>query len=162
MAFMGVEREEQLSASLEDYLEAIFNLADESEGARSKDIAERLGVARSSVTGAVQMLRDKGLANYRPYGSITLTGPGQSVAAEVARKHEVLTSFFADILGVDRDAAQQAACRAEHALGTDIIVRLLSFIAFVGERQKSGQNMAEEFHQFHRRRAAARKGVSKK
>ncbi len=36
----------KLSASLEDYLEAIFNLAVESQGARSKDIAEALGIGR--------------------------------------------------------------------------------------------------------------------
>ena len=159
---MSTERNEKLSASLEDYLEAIFSLARESQGARSKDIAERLGVARSSVTEAVQTLRNKGLANYRPYGSITLTDPGQSVAAEVARKHEVLTAFFADVLGVDKDTAQQAACRAEHALGSEITGPLLSFIAFVGERQKSGLNMAEEFRQFHRHHSVTRRSASKK
>jgi DtxR family transcriptional regulator, Mn-dependent transcriptional regulator len=152
----------ELSASLEDYLEAIFNLASESQGARSKDIAEKLGVARSSVTGAVQTLREKGLANYQPYGCITLTHPGQSVAAEVVRKHNVLTSFFADVLGIDKEAAQQAACRAEHALGPDIIGRLLSFIAYVAERQKNGQNVAEEFRQFHRSRSAVRRSASKR
>jgi DtxR family Mn-dependent transcriptional regulator len=159
---MSVERKQKLSASLEDYLEAIFNLADQAQGARSKDIAAKLGVARSSVTGAVQMLREKGLANYRPYGSITLTDPGQSAAAEVVRKHNILTSFFADILGVDADAAEEAACRAEHALGPEIIGRLVSFIAFVAERQKDGQNMAEEFRQFHRSRATTRRSTGKR
>ena len=159
---MAVGQRQKLSASLEDYLEAIFNLAGQSQGARSKDIAEKLGVARSSVTGAVRVLREKGLANYRPYGCITLTDPGQSVAAEVVRKHNVLTSFFMDILGVAKDAAQQAACRAEHALGPEIIGRLLSFIAYVAERQKSGQNVAEEFRQFHRNRSAIRRSASKR
>ena len=159
---MGVEPRHELSASLEDYLEAIFNLAGQSQGARSKDIAEKLGVARSSVTGAVQALREKGLANYRPYGCITLTDPGQSAAAEVVRKHNVLTSFFADVLGVDREAAQQAACRAEHALGPEIIGRLLSFMAYVARCRKSGQNVAEEFRQFHRNRSAVRRSTSKR
>jgi DtxR family transcriptional regulator, Mn-dependent transcriptional regulator len=161
-AEMGVERKCKLSASLEDYLEAIFNLAGQSQGARSKDIARKLGVARSSVTGAVQVLREKGLANYRPYGSITLTAPGQSVAAEVVQKHNALTSFFVDVLGVDEEAAQQAACRAEHALGPDIIGRLLSFIAYVAERRKSGQNVAEEFRQFYRNHPAVRRSTSKR
>ena len=48
---MDSRNEKQLSASLEDYLEAILNLAGDSQGARSKDIAEALGVARPSVTG---------------------------------------------------------------------------------------------------------------
>ena len=38
---MSTGQDRKLSASLEDYLEAIFNLADDSGGARSKDIADR-------------------------------------------------------------------------------------------------------------------------
>lgn len=147
---------QKISASLEDYLEAIFNLADESQGARSKDIAEALSVARSSVTGALQALREKGLANYRPYGCITLTESGQALAAEVVRKHNILKSFFVNVLGVDADAAQQAACKAEHALGPEIIGRLLSFIQYVTESHRNGHDVAEEFRQFHTRRSGRR------
>jgi len=150
---MKTEPGQELSASLEDYLEAIFNLADESEGARSKDIAEALSVARSSVTGALQALREKGLANYRPYGCITLTESGQARAAEVVRKHNILKSFFVNVLGVDADVAQQAACKAEHALGPEIISRLLSFIKYVTESHRNGRDVAEEFRQFHESRS---------
>jgi len=146
----------KLSASLEDYLEAIYNLASESEGARSKDIAETLGVARSSVTGALQTLGEKGLANYRPYGCITLTKSGRAIAAEVVRKHNVLKSFFVDVLGVDEDTAQQAACKAEHAFGPEIIGRLLSFIKYVTESDKNGRYVAHEFRQFHKKRSTGR------
>lgn len=152
---MKTESEQQLSASLEDYLEAIFNLAGESEGARSKDIAEALSVARSSVTGALQALREKGLANYRPYGCITLTEPGRTLAAEVVRKHNILKSFFVNVLGVDADVAQQAACKAEHALGPEIIGRLLSFIKYVTESHRNGRDVAEEFRQFHKQRSGS-------
>jgi DtxR family Mn-dependent transcriptional regulator len=150
------ETGQKISASLEDYLEAIFNLADESQGARSKDIAEALSVARSSVTGALQALREKGLANYRPYGCITLTESGQALAAEVVRKHNILKSFFVNVLGVDADVAQQAACKAEHALGPEIIGRLLSFIQYVTESHRNGHDVAEEFRQFHQRRSGSR------
>jgi len=150
---MGSGKRQKLSASLEDYLEAIFNLVGESEGARSKDIAEVLGVTRSSVTGALQALSEKGLANYRPYGCITLTESGRVVAAEVVRKHNILKSFFISVLGVDADTAQQAACRAEHALGSEIIGRLLSFIEYVTESHKNGHDVADEFRRFHSKHA---------
>lgn len=146
----------QISASLEDYLEAIFNLSDESEGARSKDIAEVLNVARSSVTGALQALREKGLANYRPYGCITLTESGQTLAAEVVRKHNILKSFFINVLGADPCIAQQAACKAEHALGPEIIGRLLSFIRYVTESHRNGRDVAEEFREFHESRSGGK------
>ena len=137
-----------LSASLEDYLEAIFNLSSESNIARSKDIAERLGVSRSSVTGALRILKKRGLANYKPYDYVTLTDPGQTIAAEIVRKHNILKAFFINVLGIEPDLAQQAACKAEHALGAGIITRLLLFIDFVTQTDKNGGNLAEEFQQF--------------
>src|SRR5512143_4111942 len=99
---MSPKEPRKLSASLEDYLEAIFNLAAGSEGARSKDVADALGVAKSSVTGALQLLCEKGLANHERYGCITLTPRGRVAAREVVRKHDVLTSFFVNVLGVDK------------------------------------------------------------
>ena len=50
----------KLSASLEDYLEAILNLADESGMRPEQGYRHALGVARSSVTGALQLLREQG------------------------------------------------------------------------------------------------------
>jgi len=144
----------QLSASLEDYIEAILNLADEAGCARSKDVAAALGVARSSVTGALQLLREKGLADHEPYGGITLTPLGQAAAREVVRKHEVLASFFLNVLGIKKDKAQQAACRAEHALGTEIIGKLVDFIDYVAASHQSGRDVAHEFRQFCRGRPA--------
>ncbi len=138
----------KLSASLEDYLEAIFNLAGESNVAHSKDIAELLDVSRSSVTGALRILKKKGLANYRPYDSVTLTGAGRAAAAEVVQKHNILKSFLVNILGVDVDIAQRAACKAEHTLGPEVIARLLCFIEFVTRSSKNGYDLADEFKQF--------------
>jgi len=137
-----------LSSSLEDYLEAIFNLAKESNIARSKDIAKSLGVSRASVTGALRVLKEKGLANYKPYNYVTLTETGQATAAEIAKKHRILKSFFADVLGIESKTAQEAACKAEHALGPGIIAKLLSFIEFVNHSSKNGCDLAGQFQKF--------------
>jgi len=145
---MTAVQDARLSASLEDYLEAIFNLSSESNIARSKDIAKLLGVSRSSVTGALRVLKKKGLANYKPYDYVTLTESGQAAAAEIARKHNILKAFFINVLGVDPELAQQAACQAEHALGPEIIARLLCFIDFVTQAGKNGYDLADEFQQF--------------
>ena len=60
---MTIKQMEKLSASLEDYLEVIYNLSKQSRVARSKDIAEALGVSRASVTGALRTLTEKNLVN---------------------------------------------------------------------------------------------------
>src|SRR4030042_3052363 len=120
----------KLSASSEDYLEAIYNLICRDKVARSKDIAESLGVSRASVTGALKSLDSKGLVDYKPYGFIGLTEKGRQQAQLVVRRHNIIESFFINVLGVERQIAEQAACRAEHALGQDVISKLLSFTEF--------------------------------
>jgi DtxR family Mn-dependent transcriptional regulator len=152
---MSPEESRKLSASLEDYLEAILHLAAGADGARSKDVAETLGVARPSVTGALQLLCERGLANHEPYGGITLTRQGRAAAQEVARKHEVLKSFFTEVLGVEKEAAQRAACQAEHALGQEIIDRLVRFVDYVAASGKDGRDIAGEFRQFCKKKPAA-------
>jgi DtxR family transcriptional regulator, Mn-dependent transcriptional regulator len=78
----------QLSASLEDYLEAIFHVIEDKQAARAKDIVERLGVHNSSVTQALRALSERGLVNYAPYDLVTLTEAGRTAAAEVVEKHQ--------------------------------------------------------------------------
>ena len=145
---MSTAKSNNLSASLEDYLEAILNLASDSNFARSKDIAKLLGVSRASVTGALRVLKKKGLANYKPYDYVTLTKSGRATAAEIANKHNILKSFFVNVLCVETDIAQQAACKAEHALGQEIIAKLLCFIEFVTQSSENGCDLANEFQKF--------------
>jgi DtxR family Mn-dependent transcriptional regulator len=158
---MAAAKNDNLSASLEDYLEAIFNLAGESNVARSKDIAELLNVSRSSVTGALRILKKKGLVNYKPYDYVTLTDTGRAAAEEVTKKHNILKSFFVDVLGVDMDIAQQAACKAEHTLGPEVIARLLCFIEFVTQSGKSGHNLAGKFKRLCEKRLHSSKRAKK-
>jgi len=145
---MAELKSNRLSASLEDYLEAIFNLAGKSNVARSKDIAKLLSVSKSSVTGALRVLKEKGLANYKPYGTVTLSEAGQAAAAEIVRKHNILKSFFINVLGIETEIAQRAACKAEHTLGPEVIARLLFFIEFVTKNSKKGADLADKFKKF--------------
>jgi DtxR family Mn-dependent transcriptional regulator len=149
---MTAARRNDLSASLEDYLEAIYNLTGLSRVARSKDIAEVLGVSKASVTGALRLLKKKGLANYKPYDFVTLTENGRAAAAEIARKHNILKSFLSSVLGVDADTAQRAACKAEHTLGPKVIARLLDFIEFVTKENQNGYDVAGKFKKYCRKK----------
>ena len=154
---MAAFKKSELSASLEDYLEAIFNLSGGAETARSKEIARVLGVSKASVTGALRVLKRKGLVNYKPYDTVTLTEKGKATAAEIARKHEILKSFFINVLGVKAEVGQQAACKAEHALGPEISTRLLSFIKFITAGNGTGGDVVDKFKKFYRKNFEAGK-----
>ena len=62
-----------------------------------------------------------------------------------------------EILDVKNETAQQAACQAEHALGPDIIARLLSFVEFVNNRNKNGYDIIKEFKKFCKKKIKADK-----
>jgi DtxR family Mn-dependent transcriptional regulator len=128
----------KLTASLEDYLEAIFHLASEKQAARARDIAKRLNVSRSSVTGALQSLAQKGLVNYEPYEVITLTRKGKGIARSIVRRHEALRDFMVEVLSVDEAKADEAACRMEHAIPLPILERLAQFVEFIEECPRGG------------------------
>ncbi len=134
-----------LSASLEDYLEVIFHLVAEKHVARSRDIAKRLKVNRSSVTGALQSLADKGLVNYEPYEAITLTRGGNAVAKDIVRRHEVLRDFLVRVLSVDAVKADQAACRMEHVIPTPVLERLIEFVEFIEVCPRGGAKWIKGF-----------------
>jgi len=120
----------ELSASQEDYLETIFFLSREDSSVRPKAIAEGMKVRAASVTGALRVLSEKGLVNYSPYASVTLTDEGQEYARKIAVKHEALLHFFTQVLGIDRTAAEEFACSMEHNIPDHILQRFVRFAEY--------------------------------
>ncbi len=135
----------ELSASLEDYLEAIFHVVTEKQAAKAKDIAGKLNVKNSSVTGALRALSQKGYINYAPYDIITLTPKGRAGALDIVRRHEALMDFFVKVLGVDYEEAEETACKMEHTVSGTIIERLIRFVEFVELCPRGGNNWIQEF-----------------
>lgn len=116
-----------ITASLEDYLEAIFHIISEKQAAKPNDIAKRLKVSNASVTGALRALASKKLIRYAPYEVITLTPKGRVAAKNVVRRHEALKDFFVEILCVKESQADEAACKMEHAMPSVILEKLVQF-----------------------------------
>ena len=125
---------QSLSESLEDYLEAIYQVEAAKQAARAKDIVERLGVSNASVTGALRSLASKKLVNYAPYDLITLTDKGREYAKRIIYRHEVLKSFLIDVLEVDEKTADDSACRMEHAISCDVQERLAHLLEFLEDK----------------------------
>ena len=138
----------QLSASLEDYIEAIYNIITEKQVARGKDIASSLNVSGASVTEALRSLSKKGLINYSPYEAITLTESGTEVAEDVVRRHNGLKQFFVEVLGIPEDIAEIGACRVEHAAPREIIDQMIKFIHFLDSHPSDSRKMVQEFLSF--------------
>ncbi len=137
-----------LTASLEDYLEAIYSIVQRKTAARPTDISEQLGVSRPSVTGALHSLAEKNLINYEPYDIITLTIDGEKAAKDILHRHMVLQEFFKDVLGVSSENAADSACKMEHSVSKIILERLTQFIEFTKICPRAGTKWIKAFENF--------------
>ncbi len=134
-----------LSESMQDYLEAILAIQEKNQVARVKDIAEKLDILKGSVTGALKNLAEKGLINYEPYSFITLTEQGKAIAGEITRRHRVIRDFLQCILLMDPEAADQNACRMEHAMDREAVDRLVAFIEYIYKCPRTGADWIDGF-----------------
>lgn len=144
---MATPKSMDLSASLEDYLEVIAEIADSGDKVRSSNIADRLNVKRPSVTSALRQLSEKGLIKYRPYLPISLTPTGSRQAKNIQRRHSAMQDFLTKILGVRDEKAEDIACRLEHAMDQDITNRLIRFMNYINTCPRLGPDWIEGFEQ---------------
>ncbi len=139
---------EDLSDSLENYLEVILDLEETNKVARAKEIADRLEIKRGSVTGGLKTLAEKGYINYQPYSFITLTAKGQKVAKDIAYRHRVIKEFLLKVLQIDPDTAEDTACKMEHAIDPQSIERLVCFIEYIFTCPRAGEEWIQSFYNY--------------
>lgn len=120
---------EKISASQEDYLEAMVMLgADSKTPIRAVDVAEKMGVSKASVNKAVSVLKQKGMLDQPYYGDITLTKEGEAYGRKVLKRHDALTKFLTTAVGIDPKTAEDEACMMEHAISDESFEKWISFI----------------------------------
>lgn len=120
--------QEELTSSLEDYLEAIHELISEKGKAGITDISYRLNVKKSSVNSAVKRLKVLDLVIHEKYEDIVLTEKGAAEAERVRAKHDVLLKFLVRVLKVPKKEAKTEACKIEHVISNGTFKRLRKFM----------------------------------
>lgn len=113
-----------LTAPVEDYLKAIYDLQQGGRPATTNALAERLMLAPASVSGMVRRLAAQGLLEHEPYRGARLTAAGRAAALRTLRRHRVLESYLATVLGVPWDDVHDEAEQLEHAASDALIDRM--------------------------------------
>jgi DtxR family Mn-dependent transcriptional regulator len=116
-----------MTQSLEDYLEMVSFLSDDGE-VRVTDIAARLGVSKPSVITALRTLEGEGLLEHKRYRSVFLTKEGARRAGTIRARHQFLTAFLRDIIGVSAATAEKDACKMEHLLSDETLRKIRSLV----------------------------------
>jgi DtxR family transcriptional regulator, Mn-dependent transcriptional regulator len=153
---------EVLSDSLQDYLEAVYMLVQRDGVARMKEIAAHMDVGKSSATGAVQALAERGLVQYDPYQFIRLTERGEAAGRDLVRGHEVLKRFLIEVLGVSDPEAEVVGCKMEHAIQGQVLDRFVRFLEFVQQQAAGKGAWAGAFRRFRANAGGGRSSVKRK
>lgn len=120
-----------ITGSLEDYLETIYRILGRSSVARVKDIAKEMEVSPASVSPAMKRLADKQLVTYSKRNYIELTKKGLFIARRTFTRHNLLSRFLTEILGINHEQAEIDACAMEHFLSESSMERLAAFFEFL-------------------------------
>src|SRR5699024_10448184 len=70
-----------------------------------------------------KLARD-GYIDYEPYGQITLTEQGRSIAVEIVRRHRIVETYLVEALGLSWDQVHAEADRLEHAVSILVLERM--------------------------------------
>jgi DtxR family transcriptional regulator, Mn-dependent transcriptional regulator len=113
---------------VEEYIEAIFDIAGEKGIARTTEVAKRLDKSPPSVTEVFHSLAQNGLIQYEAYKGAKLTDNGVNIAKKMKRRHRLLEVFLKEKLHINCKKIHAEACRMEHSISDETgnsICRLL-------------------------------------
>ncbi|MGB7768683.1 MAG: manganese-binding transcriptional regulator MntR [Verrucomicrobiia bacterium] len=113
-------RRDRATEVVQDYVEAIADLAAALGEARVVDLARRLGVTHVTVNRTLSRLRQAGYVNSKPYRSIFLTEAGHRLAKECKRRHETVVAFLRS-LGISEKASEMDAEGIEHHVSPETL-----------------------------------------
>ncbi|GCE03127.1 metal-dependent transcriptional regulator [Dictyobacter aurantiacus] len=121
-----MKTEEILSATVEEYLEMIYNMSMEDEVVIGARLAERFHVSAPTVTEMLKRLVRDGYIEMNAKRHVTLTEVGNEAAEAVLRRHRLTERFLVDMLGMQWHEVHEEACRLEHFISGAVESRVIA------------------------------------
>jgi Mn-dependent DtxR family transcriptional regulator len=107
-----------LLESGENYLESIYRLSMIKDGVHAIDVVNDLGFSKPSVSVALKKLKEQKYLTINSESHIILTDKGLEIAKRIYERHQVLSSLLVK-LGVNKEIADEDACKIEHDLSKE-------------------------------------------
>lgn len=121
-----MKTEEPLSATVEEYLETVYNMSMEDEVVIGARLAEKFRVAPPTVTEMLKRLVRDGYIEMDNRRQVTLTEAGNQAAEAVLRRHRLTERFLVDMLGMQWHQVHEEACRLEHFISGAVEARVIA------------------------------------
>src|SRR5437773_6916607 len=104
------------TASVQDYLAAIYDLASSGKPVIGARLAKHMGISAPAVTEAIHRMARRGYVKIGRGQQLVLSNKGRQIAEVMGRRHRLLERWLTDPLGRNWTDAHQEAHRLEHAL----------------------------------------------
>ncbi len=125
-----MKTEESLSATVEEYLETIYNMSAENELVIGARLAEKFRVSPPTVTEMLKRLVRDGYVEMDNKRQVTLTEAGNQAAEAVLRRHRLTERFLADMLGMQWHQVHEEAGRLEHFISGAVEERVIASLNY--------------------------------
>lgn len=112
------------TSGAEEYLQAIWTLADEGGPVIGARLAEFLRISPASVSEMVHRLERDGLLELTERKEIRLSERGDELARRVVRRHRLIERMLTDLLGYEWWKTHDEAERLEHAISPEMEQKL--------------------------------------
>jgi DtxR family transcriptional regulator, Mn-dependent transcriptional regulator len=113
------------STAVEEYLQAIYTLADENGHVVSARLAEFLGFSAPAVSEMVHRLEREGLVSLDGHKEVHLTSTGKAQADSIVRRHRLAERFLVEVLGFEWWKTHEEAERLEHGMSAEMEARMV-------------------------------------
>jgi DtxR family transcriptional regulator, Mn-dependent transcriptional regulator len=121
-----MKTDDVLSATVEEYLETIYNMSMEDEVVIGARLAEKFRVSAPTVTEMLKRLVRDGYVEMDNKRQVTLTEAGNRAAEAVLRRHRLTERFLVDMLGMQWHQVHEEACRLEHFISGAVEARVVA------------------------------------
>lgn len=121
-----MKTDDLLSATVEEYLETIYNMSMEDEVVIGARLAQKFRVSAPTVTEMLKRLVRDGYVEMDNKRQVTLTEAGNQAAESVLRRHRLTERFLTDMLGMQWHQVHEEAGRLEHFISGAVEDRVLA------------------------------------
>ncbi|MDF2157640.1 metal-dependent transcriptional regulator [Algoriphagus sp. CAU 1675] len=112
------------STTEENYLKALFNLANPQGEVNISELAHQMQVSMPTVNSMVKNLQKQGWVIYEKYKPVLLTPEGKKTAALVIRKHRLTEMFLVTKMGFGWEEVHEIAEQVEHIHAQKLFERM--------------------------------------
>lgn len=114
----------------ENYLKALFNLANEKGEVSANELSKKLDIKMPTVNSMMKKLSEKKLVHYESYKPLRLTEKGKKEAGLIIRKHRLTEMFLVQKMDFGWEQVHEVAEQMEHLHAPDFFEKMDEMLGY--------------------------------